>query len=59
MSKPAWFFLCLTLITGFLGFATESPGVQATAFTVSAVFASLLTLALIVGRRIKFDPLLR
>ncbi|MCK3845096.1 MULTISPECIES: PA3371 family protein [unclassified Pseudomonas] len=59
MSKPAWLFLCLTLMAGFLALATDSPGVQATAFIVSAVFGSLLILALIAGRRIKFDPLLR
>ncbi|WP_032803676.1 PA3371 family protein [Pseudomonas synxantha] len=59
MSKPAWLFLCLTLMAGFLGLATDCPRAQATAFIVSAVFGSLLMLALIAGRRIKFDPLLR
>ncbi|WP_416309147.1 PA3371 family protein [Pseudomonas sp. HN8-3] len=46
-------------MAGFLALATDSSGVQATAFIVSAVFGSLLILALIAGRRIKFDPLLR
>ena len=59
MSKPAWFFLCLTLMAASLGLGATSEGVKIAAFIVSAVFGSLLMLALILGRRIKFDPILR
>lgn len=59
MSKFAWLFLCLTAFTGILGLSAESPDSQITAFIASGVFASLLLLTLIVGRRIKFDPVLR
>ncbi|WP_025854118.1 PA3371 family protein [Pseudomonas sp. CHM02] len=59
MSKFAWLFLCLTAFTGVLGLGAESPGGQTTAFIASGVLASLLLLTLIVGRRIKFDPVLR
>jgi len=58
MSKFAWLFLCLTTVTGLLGLSAESPD-QTTAFIASGVFASLLLITLIVGRRIKFDPVLR
>ena len=59
MSKPAWIFLCLTLMTASLGLSTTSQRVQTTAFIVSVVFGSLLMLTLIAGRKIKFDPVLR
>ncbi|MBC3234720.1 PA3371 family protein [Pseudomonas lurida] len=59
MSKFAWLFLCLTAVTGLLGLSAESPDGQTTAFIASGVFASLLLITLIVGRRIKFDPVLR
>ncbi len=59
MSKTAWLFLCLTLVTALLGLSTTSQDEQTTAFIASAVFGSLLMLALIAGRRIKFDPVLR
>ncbi|WP_248752561.1 PA3371 family protein [Pseudomonas sp. MWU15-20650] len=59
MSKTAWLFLCLTLVAALLGLSTTSQDEQTTAFIASAVFGSLLMLALIAGRRIKFDPVLR
>ena len=59
MSKSACLFLCLTVFTGVLGLATESQHGQITALVASGVFASLSLLTLIVGRRIKFDPILR
>ncbi len=59
MSKSAWLFLCLTLATALIGLETESAQGQTTAFIASAIFGSLLVLTLIVGRRIKFDPVLR
>ena len=59
MSKLGWLFLCLTLVTTFLGLSVNAQDAQTTSFIVSGVFASLLLLTLIVGRRIKFDPVLR
>ena len=58
MTKFAWLFLCLTAFTGVLGLGAESQDGQTTAFIASGVFASLLLLTLVVGRRIKFDPVL-
>ncbi len=59
MTKPAWLFLCLTIVTGLLGLNADSQDGQTTAFIATGVLASLLLLTLIVGRRIKFDPVLR
>ncbi|MBO0496717.1 PA3371 family protein [Pseudomonas sp. Marseille-Q1929] len=59
MSKPAWLFLCLTLAAVILGLNVNAQDEQTTSFIASGVFASLLLLTLIVGRRIKFDPVLR
>lgn len=59
MSKIAWLFLCLTVVTAVLGMSTSSQDAHANTLIASAVFGSLLLLTLIVGRRIKFDPVLR
>ncbi|MEW5711963.1 MULTISPECIES: PA3371 family protein [Pseudomonas] len=59
MSKLAWLFLCLTIATSLLGLSTSSHDGQTSAFVAAGVFASLLLLTLVVGRRIKFDPVLR
>ena len=59
MTKFAWLFLCLTAFTGAVGVVAESQDNQTTAFIASGVFASLFFLTLVVGRRIKFDPVLR
>ncbi|MGY1950133.1 PA3371 family protein [Pseudomonas pergaminensis] len=59
MNKFAWLFLCLTALAVVVGMGTESADSQTTAFIAGGVFASLLVLTLILGRRIKFDPVLR
>jgi hypothetical protein len=59
MSKLAWLLFGLSFFTGALGLGTDPQHGQSTAFIASGVFASLLVLALFVGRRIKFDPILR
>ncbi|MBC3304409.1 hypothetical protein H0Z09_25065 [Pseudomonas sp. SWRI18] len=59
MSKFAWLFMCLTAFTGLLGLSAGSQDGQTTAFIASGVFASLFLLTLIMGRRFKFDPILR
>ncbi|MBB6285709.1 hypothetical protein FBY10_12228 [Pseudomonas sp. SJZ103] len=59
MSKFAWLFLCLTIATGILGLSASSQEGQTSAFVTAGVFASLLLLTLVMGRRIKFDPVVR
>ncbi|ARB26404.1 hypothetical protein HX787_23315 [Pseudomonas tolaasii] len=59
MTKLAWLFLCLTVVTGAMGVNATTQDGQTTAFVVAGALACLLLLTLIVGRRIKFDPVLR
>ena len=59
MSKFAWLFLCLTIAIGLLGLSASSQEGQTSAFITAGVFASLLLLTLVMGRRIKFDPVVR
>lgn len=59
MTKSAWLFLTLALAAVGLGLNVLSQDVQSVAFVAAAVFGSLWLLAIIIGRRIKFDPVLR
>ena len=59
MTKSAWLFLCLTVVTGMLGLSASSEDGQTTALVAAGISASLLLFTLVVGRRIKFDPVLR
>ncbi|PHN29884.1 PA3371 family protein [Pseudomonas sp. ICMP 460] len=59
MSKSAWLFLFLTVTSGVTGLSIASQHAQTPAFIATGVFAGLLVFTLIVGRRIKFDPVLR
>ncbi|WP_124424690.1 PA3371 family protein [Pseudomonas orientalis] len=59
MSKSAWLFLCLTLVTALIGLNNDMRESATLAFIASAVFGCLLILSLAIGRRIKFDPVLR
>ncbi|KRP57899.1 PA3371 family protein [Pseudomonas trivialis] len=59
MSKSSWLFLCLTLLSAAFGVHVSSQEGQTIALIAGSVFAVLLVLTLIVGRRIKFDPVLR
>ena len=59
MSKSAWLFFCLTLITGALGLNASTQEGQTTALVATGISGALLLLTLILGRRIKFDPVLR
>jgi hypothetical protein len=59
MRKSAWLFLTLALVTGIAGLNITSQGTQISVFIASAVFGSLWLLAIIAGRRFKFDPVLR
>jgi hypothetical protein len=59
MTKSAWLFLTLALAAVGLGLNVLSQDVQTIAFVAAAVFGSFWLLAIIIGRRIKFDPVLR
>ena len=59
MSKFAWLFLCLTIVTAVLGLGATSEDGQTAAMVAAGVFTSLLLLTLFMGRKIKFDPVLR
>jgi hypothetical protein len=59
MTKSAWLFLTLALAAVGLGLNVLSQDVQTIAFVAAAVFGVLWLLAIIIGRRIKFDPVLR
>ena len=59
MSNSAWLFLSLTIFSAVAGLSTDSADGQTTAFVAAGLSSSLLLITLIVGRRIKFDPILR
>lgn len=59
MTKSAWLFLTLALAAAGLGLNIVSQDAQTVSFTAAGVFGSLWVLAIIIGRRIKFDPVLR
>ncbi|MGC6370372.1 PA3371 family protein [Pseudomonas sp. K2I15] len=59
MTKSAWLFLTLALAAVGLGLNVLSQDVQTVSFVAAGVFGSLWVLAIIIGRRIKFDPVLR
>ncbi|MDY7534924.1 PA3371 family protein [Pseudomonas sp. Bout1] len=59
MTKSAWLLLTLALCAAGLGLNVLSQDVQTVSFVAAGVFGSLWVLAIIIGRRIKFDPVLR
>ncbi len=59
MTKSGWLFLCLAVVTGIYGLDADTQNVRLTALIASGASACLLLLTLVVGRRIKFDPILR
>lgn len=59
MTKSAWLLLTLALCAACLGLNVLSQDVQTVSFVAAGVFGSLWVLAIIIGRRIKFDPVLR
>jgi threonine/homoserine efflux transporter RhtA len=59
MTKPAWLFLTLALACAGLGLNVVSQDLQTVSFAAAGVFGSLWVLAIVIGRRIKFDPVLR
>ncbi|MGY2316098.1 PA3371 family protein [Pseudomonas sp. SDO5522_S412] len=59
MNKSAWLFLTLALAAAGLGLNVLSQDVQTVSFVAAGVFGVLWVLAVFIGRRIKFDPVLR
>ena len=59
MNKSAWLFLTLALAAAGLGLNVLSQDVQTVSFVAAGVFGSLWVLAVFIGRRINFDPVLR
>ncbi|RON41244.1 PA3371 family protein [Pseudomonas frederiksbergensis] len=59
MSKSAAGFLILALLSGILHLCWTQEVTFTLPLIASGVFGALFVLALIAGRRIKFDPVLR
>lgn len=61
MSKPALLFLLTAVISGCLLWAApeQADWLTATAKTVLALSGISLAVALLIGKRVKFDPVLR
>ncbi|MDR6917551.1 hypothetical protein J2X66_004434 [Pseudomonas sp. 3296] len=59
MSKSAAGFLILALLSGILHWALVQEAVVTLPLIACGIFAGLFVLALIAGRKIKFDPVLR
>lgn len=59
MSKPAAGFFVLALISGIFHFSSAQQTYPTAPLIACGVFCALFMLALIAGRKIKFDPVLR
>ena len=59
MSKSAAGFFVLALLSGILHLSLAGDTVVTLPLIACAVFGTLFVLALIAGRKIKFDPVLR
>lgn len=59
MSKSAAGFLILALVSGVLHFSLFEETEITLPLVVCGVFAVLFVLALVAGRKFKFDPVLR
>ncbi|MFJ7796759.1 PA3371 family protein [Pseudomonas sp. NPDC096950] len=59
MSKSAAGFFILALLSGILHLCLTQEAALTLPLIAFGVFGTLFVLALIVGRRIKFDPVLR
>lgn len=59
MSKSAAGFLILALMSGILHLSLVPDTVATVPLIACGVFGALFVLALIIGRKIKFDPVLR
>lgn len=59
MSKSATGFFILALLSGILHLSLDQDTMFTLPLIACGVFGALFVLALIAGRRIKFDPVLR
>lgn len=59
MSKSAAGFFILALLSGILHLSAVQDTVVTLPLIASGVFGALFVLALIAGRKFKFDPVLR
>lgn len=59
MSKSAAGFLILALLSGVMHFSLFEETTVTLPLIVCGVFSVLFVLALVAGRKIKFDPVLR
>jgi hypothetical protein len=59
MSKSATGFFILALLSGILHLSSPQDKAVTLPLIACGVFGVLFVLALIIGRRIKFDPVLR
>lgn len=59
MSKSAAGFFILALLSGILHLCLDQEATLTLPLIACGVFGTLFVLALIAGRRIKFDPVLR
>lgn len=59
MSKPAALFLILALLSAVLNIFLTGKDASSLPMIAFGVFAGCFIMALIAGRRIKFDPVLR
>ncbi|ANI58923.1 hypothetical protein ACVK1X_004545 [Pseudomonas sp. PvR086] len=59
MSKSAAGFLILALLSGILHLSLVQDTIVTLPLIACGVFSALFVLALIAGRKIKFDPVLR
>lgn len=59
MSKSATGFLILALLSGILHLSLDQDTLLTLPLIATGVFGAFFVLALIAGRRIKFDPVLR
>ena len=59
MSKSATGFLILTLLSGIFHLSIAEDSTVTLPLIACGVFGALFVLALIAGRRITFDPVLR
>jgi hypothetical protein len=59
MSKSAAGFLVLALMSGILHLSLVQDSMITLPLIACGVFSALFVLALIAGRKIKFDPVLR
>lgn len=59
MSKSAAGFFALALLSGILHLSLVEDAIVTLPLIACGIFSALFVLALVAGRKIKFDPMLR